>query len=70
MIVVKYINKTTAIEIGKVDSVVEFYQKYMRPNRVNNIQEFAQQQDKLGYTHAITKHSSITNEYLELITNQ
>jgi hypothetical protein len=65
MLVVKYINKQPHT-IDEVATVKEFYNKYMKPNRVTDIDEYIKSCEISGW-HLISRHSSNTGYILELI---
>ncbi len=65
MIVVEYINKKPHV-ICEVSSVAEFYDKFMKKNRVSDLNEWIQENENDGI-HVITKHSSNIGKFLTLI---
>jgi len=67
MLVVRYINKQPHT-IDEVATVREFYNKYMKPNRVENIDEYIKFNEIQGW-HLISRHSSNTGYIVELLKN-
>lgn len=65
MKVVRYINKEPHV-IGEVSTINEFYKKYMKPNRVIDMDNWIKTNTE-ERCHIITRHSSHTGDALFLL---